>query len=72
MVGKTSEKAIKAWLALRPEERDSISSPKVKTPFIKLFKGNVADVDGDYELIASFTIASIVAKRYPRRKKVKK
>lgn len=67
-----TEKAIKKWLALPFGERRgflSISASSSDRDSIFLY-GNLAN--GEHAPIATFTISSIVAKRYPRRKKVKK
>ena len=58
-----TKKAIKAWLAL-PHDRRSIEHFQSKAIHLyEILSGN------ELGLIASFTIASIVAKRYPKRKK---
>lgn len=59
-----TEKAIKAWLALENEDR-SIIIDDSRNPSIEL-RGESGN------LVARFTIKSIVAKRYPRRKKAEK
>lgn len=70
MIGKNTEEAIKAWLALPEKERIVVFVPCFKSihDTLLLYQCNL---DEPNKLIAKFTIASIVAKRYPRRKKVK-
>ncbi len=67
---KNTEKAIKAWLALPKEERTAYGY-HTKNNYAGLVLGRRWGPTGDqqYATIAKFTVASIVAKRYPRRKK---
>lgn len=67
MIGKNTEKAIKAWLALPVEDRGAIIP--AGTGRVELYQINET---GRSTLLARFSIRSIVAKRYPRRKKVKR
>lgn len=60
MVNPRTEKAIKAWLALPEEERTG----ELIDGAIVLYQSST-----NSRPIARFTIRSIVAKRYPRRKK---
>lgn len=68
MIGKTTEKAIKAWLALPEDRRDCKIVTDKKGPSVWL----IVRGESQLSVYAEFTIASIVAKRYPKRKKVKK
>lgn len=70
MIGKSTEKAIKAWLALPKNNRCIIAEGN--TVFLyEILQALPHEVNRD-SLLARFSIASIVAKRYPKRKKVKK
>lgn len=67
-----TEKAIKKWLALPFGKRRGfllISASGSDRDGIFLYSKLE---DGTCEPVAQFTISSVVAKRYPRRKKVKK
>lgn len=70
MIGKSTEKAIKAWLALPKEQREITVSQSRET--ISLWEHPPRDSPNYTGIIAKFSIRSIVAKRYPKRKKVKK
>lgn len=63
-IGKRTEKAIKAWLKLPKEDR-SIGSIYVRGTIVLYDETND---EGSLE-VGRFTLKSIVAKRYPRRKK---
>ena len=63
-MNKNTEKAIKAWLKFPKEQRDITADPSAQTIRLHL-------VD-NFDAIALFTIESIVKKRYPKRRKVKK
>jgi len=61
MISKRTEKAIRAWLDLDESLRDGA-----------VIKGSVRLWDRFHlETIAEFTLASVIAKRYPKRKKKK-
>lgn len=62
-----TEKAIKAWLKLPIDNRGIRANTKGQ---ITLFEW-LHELESEAELIARFTIASIVAKRGPKRKKRK-
>jgi hypothetical protein len=67
MIGKTTEKAIKAWLELPVSDRGTTTFSE--SGRIELWKFRD---DSEPMIVARFSIASIVAKRYSKRKKVKK
>jgi len=59
MMSKRSEAAIKAWLKCDPTYRNGALDP---------IKGNLELYAEDGQLIAIFTLRSIIAKRGPKRK----
>lgn len=63
-----TEKAIKAWLALPLDNRGIRANTKGQ---ITLFKW-LHELESEAELIARFTIASVVTKRFGRRKNAKR
>ncbi len=58
MIGKNTEKQLKAWLKCSAYRHGEITSD-----------GKVRLYDEANVLIATFTIRSIIQKRYPRKKK---
>lgn len=69
MVDLRTEKAIKAWLALPVNKKRIGYDPSRR--WIHLYESGVNEGLG-FAIIAKFAIASIVTKRYPKRKKAKK
>ena len=61
MISKRTEKAIRAWLDLDESLRDGA----VVKGVVELWHRHSS------ETIATFTLASVIAKRYPKRKKKK-
>jgi len=61
MISKRSEKAIKAWLKVPLASRYSVITDRGRV--------NLYD---QATLVATFTLKSIIAKRYPRKKKAVK
>ena len=67
MIGKNTEKAIKAWLKLSQKLKCAeVLDQRTVCLFDRAYPDSM-----DWELVAKFTIASVVAKRLPRRKKAK-
>lgn len=65
MIGKNTEKAIKAWLKL-PKHKRFIDHTHKSIILVEVGTG------GNYDIVAKFSLASVVAKRMPKRKKAKK
>lgn len=66
MIGKNTEKAIKAWLALPIDERRA--AVEVRSGRVRLWREG-------YDLMtlfATYTPQQVIAKRYPKRKAAKK
>jgi hypothetical protein len=65
MISKRSEKAIKAWLKLPTNQQGACVHLPATIELWRHARGDLYEA----ELIAKFTIASVVAKRGPKRKK---
>lgn len=67
MIGKNTEKAIKAWLKLPIDDRWIGNRGDTVVLYQRKDDGT-----GHHTAIAKFTVKSIIAKRLPKRKKAKK